>query len=89
MRQDYPQGGVRLFIRTGSFRFANGATGLVHDEKDVAERITIAKEGVFKEFKLGLQVLRRTQGVSSSSQGPDDGVFVNLRGTAVISGCKH
>ena len=31
-------------------------------------------------------MLMRTSGVSSSSQGPDDGVFVNLRGTAVIMG---
>ena len=60
VRQYYLQGGVRLFIRTRGFGFANGATGLVHDEKDVAERVTIAKEGVFQEFKFRLQVLRRT-----------------------------
>ena len=47
VRQYYPQGGVRLFTRTGSFRFANGATSLVHDENDVTEKVTIAKEGVF------------------------------------------
>ena len=39
---------------------------------------------MFEEVKFRLQVLRRTQGVSSSGQGSDDGVFVDLRGTAVI-----
>ena len=46
IRQDYAQGGAGRFIRTRCVRFANGAMGLVHDEKNMAERVTIAKECV-------------------------------------------
>ena len=58
IRQDYPQGGVRLFIRTGSFRFANGATRLVHDENDCGwEDKPLPRKVFFRNSSSGCRCL--------------------------------